>query len=271
MHNTAVFQCAFIVFNHILSLSTVCILVIVTIWLLSHSNKVSNEREQNYLERQDMEIEVGNDIVGLEIKIFYTRYTGKRVNIRVKNLYHGRIKSITGVLNFYSSEKDRIYSIPIEIDNLFIEQNYKVSDFDSKHRAINSFAYYEFYIRKLRTETDSFKDIRLVSRLIIRTWFYELNMKQFSDYFIGGFKVRYNLVWLKEKWFEIRSRVRYFCSKKVYRAEFKPIVEFFELIVRVTKRLMLVILSVIVVFGLMYVIYDLSIMIIEITKLVISK
>ncbi|SQC58687.1 Uncharacterised protein [Listeria newyorkensis] len=270
-HDAAIFQFAFIVFKHILSLSTVIILVIVTMLLLRHSNAVSNEREQDYLERQDVHIEVDNDIVGLEIKEYYTRYTGKHVDIRVKNLYHGSIVSIKGTLNFYTYENDRIYSIPIEIDNLFLKQNYKVSDFNPKHRAINSFAYYEFYIKELKTETNSFKDIRLVSRRIIHTWFYELNMKQFSDHFIGKLKVRYNLVWLKEKRIRIRSWIRFFCSKQVYRVEHKPVVEFFELMFRIAKITMLVVFFILVLLGLMFVIYDLSSMIIEITKLLISK
>ncbi|WP_185635418.1 hypothetical protein [Listeria booriae] len=270
-HETFIFQLVLIVFKHMLSLSTAIILVVATILLLRHSNIVSNEMEQDYLERQGVDIAVGNDIVGLEIKKYYTRYTGKHFNIRVKNLYHGSIVSIKGTLNFYTYENDRIYSVPIEIDHLFIKQNYTVSNFDPKHRAINSFAYYEFYIEKLKTDVSSFEDIRLISRRIVHTFFYELNMKQFSDHFIGKFRVRYNLVWLKERGIRIRSWVRFFCSKKIYRVEHKPVVEFFELMVRVTKILMLIVFLVIVLLGLMYVIYDLSKMIIAIAKLLISK
>ncbi|MEK4099758.1 hypothetical protein [Bacillus sp. FSL E2-0195] len=208
-----------IILIHMPSVLLIFTFVCATISLFKISNRKSNEKMTDYLNSQKIEVETDEFFrpVGAAVIEEYDFFEGKEtktIKIKVKNKEENLIEFIDGFISFYY-KKERVKVVPVKIKQL--NKGYSERIYYNKiDKDTINWDHFDFYINEMKIDDEIYTNVRLRSPSVYKTYYFYLNIDEFIDKKIFGIRIKYNLVWLKEK-FRMGFRiVRFYCSPREY-------------------------------------------------------
>ncbi|AVQ39093.1 hypothetical protein C7M56_10490 [Clostridium botulinum] len=256
-----------ILMNHIISMIFIVTILVGINLILKHSDKKSMEDINNYYEKELVIKSSKNRNPAIELKENREKLNnkyGKSLEVIIKNTIDSTIDYIRGTVFLYDNEKKRIKSIVFEIKNL--RKSYSVRIFydllDIKERNWSEF---DGFIEEYKIGDEIQQNFFIEGRKVLRPHFIILNYSKFYDYKILGIRTKYNLVWLKNKIrHELVPAVRFFYSKKVWYRDRRAIyIELKDLVIRLLRFLLVVIVAILIVSLLVIILIDIQKMLIS--------
>ncbi|MBB6625084.1 hypothetical protein H7E67_16815 [Clostridium gasigenes] len=233
-----------ITLNVIPSILVVLIFIIGTRHLLKTSNIKSNKRMDEYLKSQRIELKTkGCKEISVMVTQEYDYINGEErqyIKVKVINEHGNTINLVDGFVFFYY-KKERVKVIPIKVNQLNEGYSERVYYKEVDENTV-MWDQFDVFINSMIIDKKEHMNLILKSPNIYKTYYFILNFNRFSDHRIFGIKVKYNLVWLKEKILESRSAIRFFYSKKTYKVYtyryYYYVKEILGLMLRLLKRLL---------------------------------
>lgn len=211
-----------------ISFHSVSLIFIITVFigirfLFKYSDNKTKEQNEKYDKPRDFESEKRKHIqvILTETKRDVIKDYKKTLEIVIKNISEQDIDYIKGFVSIYKDKK-RIYKIDFETKCLckyFSERIlYDVIDIE-----LRNWNYFDIFIEKVKTIDDINENFIIDGKRIIRTYSQILNYSKFYDYKLFGFRTKYNLVWLKQKFKrEVFPSIKFFYAKRSYHFYKRP-------------------------------------------------
>lgn len=192
----------------------VVILAFIFIYLLKTSHKKSEDFLNDYYNKEEILDVAVNKLLTGTIKISRNLRFDDEIIVSVKNISDERISYINGFISIYKN-KIRIKKLPINIKMLDIGYSEVIYQSVDDFKLFN-FDEFDIYIEEVKTKSETLREIYEPGPLFVRTYSLILNREKYIDYRLFGIKTKYNLVWIKQKFEEVMSRIKFLYKKKRY-------------------------------------------------------
>lgn len=274
LHKDLIIKSSKLLLHSAWSIIFLFILLICIISLLKKSDRESKKKIDEYLYKP-CNYQTEGDIVNANYTKVYREKSSNEIagsiTITINNISKDKVDYLKGLVYFYK-DKTRVKKLDFEIFDLnagFSEQIFK-GVIKGDTRDLLNWDFFELFILELKDSQRILTNKTLKSNTYYNTHYFILNIDKFYDYRILGFKLKYNLAWIKQKLrTEIIPRVKFLYQRKTYYIGGKvPLLKgLFELIQRFIAFTFVYVLFFLFILLVIYSVYDIYNFVIMLFKL----